>query len=87
MDGGTGGGMNGGKNELHLCGGGLWHTLNYTKCMAGILFSYPLKLISHSTNNYHVDYQKLKNGMSSQNMSHKECQIKHTNYLQIVFYP
>ena len=44
MDGERGGGMNDGKNELHLCGGGFRHTLHYTKCMAGILFNYHLKV-------------------------------------------
>ena len=41
---GDGSGMNDGKNELHLRGGGLWRTLHYTKCTAGVLFSYHLKL-------------------------------------------
>ena len=44
MDGERGGGMNDGKNELHLCDGGFRPTLHYTKCMAGILFNYHLKV-------------------------------------------
>ena len=85
MVGGTGGEMNGGKNELHLCGGGLWHTLHYTKCMAGVLFSYHLKL---TTQYKQLPYwlSKTPNRNVLQNMSHKECQIKPANYLQITFY-
>ena len=78
MVGGTGGGMNDGKNELHLCDGRFRHTLHYTKCMAGILFSYHLKL---TTQYKQLPYwlSKTPNRNVLQNLFHKECQIKLTN--------
>jgi len=65
-----------------LCEGELGHIFNYTKCIAGKLFKYPLKLITEYKGLWHW-LLKTQNQNVLQNMSQKACQIKSANYLPI----
>jgi len=66
--------------DHHLCDDELGHTFHYTKCIAGKLFNYPLKLITQYKGLSHP-LLKTPNRKVLPNTSRKACQIKSAIYL------